>query len=567
MQQQLDASVTVKSPAITISSQVSLEKPEPDSRPVSDGALESAVKPEPEWKPTTQEFLIMLSLALVSLMIALDANIIITSLGAVTNSLHGSTTGTFWIGTAYLLTCAVTMPFTAALSDIFGRSICLLCSLAIFTVGTVFCAIAQTLKMMLIGRSIQGIGGGGIIIIGLVVFTDIVPLRFRSKYYGIIQGAWALGTCLGPIIGGLFVTRTTWRWIFYIMFPFCGIGFATIPFLLTLKPREESMREKLLRVDWLGGFLFISSSTALLIAVSWGGSMFAWGSWRTILPLILGVVGLVATGFWERFGAREPFLRHSLFHCPSAFAAYAGATLQGFLLYGALYYGPLYFMAERLVSPVQTGINMITTSVSLIPASIAVGVAITRLNHFRWAIWSGWTITTISTAAICAWGVNTPTAAWAVNLLGLGLGHGLVLNSQNFATQAIALSRDEGAAAAMYAFLRSFGMALGVGVGASVFQNVFAMRLGAMGLPTDLANKAEQLIFELHKRPAGDEFRNKVLECYAGGLRGVFAMYAGVALLAGLLSLGIRHFDLNKELSTDHTLEETGLSKRLNGAV
>ena len=170
------------------------------------------------------------------------------------------------------------------------------------------------------------------IILGLVIFTDIVPLRFRSKYYGIIQGAWAIGTCVGPVVGGAFVANTTWRWIFYIMFPFIGIAFATIPFVLTLKPRTESLGTKLARVDWLGGFLFISSSTSFLIAISWGGSQQPWDSFRTLVPLILGALGLVATGIFEAKFAKEPFFGRNIFHCFSAFAAYLGTTLQGFLV-------------------------------------------------------------------------------------------------------------------------------------------------------------------------------------------------------------------------------------------
>lgn len=116
------------------------------------------------------------------------------------------------------------------------------------------------------------------------------------------------------------------------MFPFIFIGFATIPFILTLAPRTESMKVKLGRVDWKGGALFISSSTAFLIAISWGGTMEPWGSWRTIVPLVLGLGGLVATVFWETYYAKEPFFGRKLFYCRDAFAAYVGALLQGFLV-------------------------------------------------------------------------------------------------------------------------------------------------------------------------------------------------------------------------------------------
>ena len=142
----------------------------------------------------------------------------------IVRDLEGNATEGFWIGTSYLLTSAVCIPFIANLSDIFGRAPVLLVSLLAFTVGTILCAVAENLATLIGGRCVQGVGGGGLVILGLVVFTDIVPLRYRSKYYGIIQGAWALGTCIGPVIGGAFVESTTWRWIFYIMFPLIGIS-------------------------------------------------------------------------------------------------------------------------------------------------------------------------------------------------------------------------------------------------------------------------------------------------------------------------------------------------------
>jgi hypothetical protein len=117
------------------------------------------------------------------------------------------------------------------------------------------------------------------------------------------------------------------------MFPFIFVGFVTIPFILTLAPKTESMKVKLGRVDWTGGALFISSSTSFLIAISWGGTMEPWGSFRTLVPLVMGLLGLIATGFWETYYAKEPFLGRRLFYCRDSFAAYTGALLQGFLVF------------------------------------------------------------------------------------------------------------------------------------------------------------------------------------------------------------------------------------------
>lgn len=140
----------------------------------------------PEWKPSLHEVAILTSLALISLMIALDATIVITALYSITDALSITTTQAFWIGTSYLLTCAVTMPFLAALSDIFGRTWVLLSSLVVFTIGTILCCRAHGITVLLAGRCVQGIGGGGIIILALVITTDIVPLRYRPKWFGIM---------------------------------------------------------------------------------------------------------------------------------------------------------------------------------------------------------------------------------------------------------------------------------------------------------------------------------------------------------------------------------------------
>ncbi|KAF2489088.1 MFS general substrate transporter [Lophium mytilinum] len=524
----------------------------------------NGTKEAPPWKPNPHELAIMLSLALISLMVSLDATIVITSLSTIVRDLGASSTGGFWIGTSYLLTCAATMPFTTSLSSVFGRPPLLLFSLALFTTGTLLCAVSHSLALLLAGRCVQGIGGGGIISLSLVIFTDIVPLRFRSKYYGIIQGAWAFGTCIGPVIGGVFVEKASWRWVFYVMFPFCGIGLAAVGGLLTLKPKTESLGEKMAKVDWAGGVVFIASCTSFLVAVSWGGTQEPWESWRTIVPLVLGALGMLATGLWERYGAKQPFLPGSLFYCPSAFSAYFGATVQGFLLYGVLYYGPLYFLAVHLLSPISAGVSILPTTLALVPASVAVGAIVSRVGNFRWAVWSGWVFTTLAHGLMILWDVHTSTAVWVVIMIILGLGHGLVLNAQNFATQAIAKPKQEGEAASMYAFLRSLGMALGVGVGGSVFQNVMKVKLGHFHLPLEIASNAEAYIETVKRMPVDSVMRVQVLESYVYGLRGVFGLFCGMAGLAMVASAFVGRFKLDKELESEHKLAENRWSRGLN---
>lgn len=409
----------------------------------------------------------------------------------------------------------------------------------------------------------------------------MVPLRQRPKWYGTVQGAWALGTCIGPIAGGAIAQDTTWRWVFYLMLPLCGFGLATIPLLLSVRPRvAKTVGQKLRRVDWVGAAAFTASATALLVAISWGGTQFAWSSPATAVPLALGAAGLVATGLWERrcgtstttgtgTTACEPLLPHALFGSTSAVAVYACTAAQGLLLFGQLYYIPFYLMAARGDSPLRTGVGLLPVMLTLVPASIAAGALITRTGAYRPPIWAGWAAVAVGCGLTTLWDSRTPTPARAAALVVLGLGHGAVLNAQNFAAQAISPPGREAHAAAAYALLRHLGTALGVGVGGSAFQNVMAARLRALAVPDAArwAANAEGWLPRLRAMVGdgdGGAAAAEVLDGYVAGLRGVFRVYLAVSGAALLLSLLVRHCDMNKDLSSEHEVGQNKLSVMLD---
>ncbi|KIW34204.1 hypothetical protein, variant [Cladophialophora immunda] len=551
-------------PSLTDTTQSDMFKQERSGADAEQNAALIKEAPHPKWRPSTTETLVMVTLAIISLMVSLDATVIVTALSTIVQSLNATSTQGFWIGTSYLLVVAVTMPFTASISDIVGRPQTLFTVLLSFTVGTILCATAHSIGIMLVGRCLQGVGGGGVIILSLVIFSDIVPLRFRPQYVGVLQGAWALGSVIGPIIGGAFASPTRWRWVFYLMLPFCGVGLIFVPLFVRLRRPEATLKEMLGRVDWIGGVLFISSATSFLIAISWGGTTYAWNHWRTLVPLLVGLAGLVATMIWERFGAKETaFLRHSLFHVWSAHAIYFGAFAQGLILYAQLYYIPFFFESAKLYSPIRTGVSLLPVLLTLVPASVIVGAAITRTAKFRWAITTGWVLATLGTGLSISWDRGTSTAVWAVEMIVLGFGHGLNLNALNTASQAACKPGDEGRAVGMYAFLRSFGMAIGVGVGGSVFQNVMKSKLAALGLPTDIALRAEAYLEVLKQMPADSPQRAAAVDAYVAGFHGVFGFLTGLAGLALLVGLFVKHFEINKELITEHKLvDESRLSWR-----
>jgi MFS family permease len=363
---------------------------------------------------------------------------------------------------------------------------------------------------------------------------------------------------LGPLVGGLLVEESTWRWCFYINLPFCGGGLILVHFFVRFQTNRSSLREKLLRVDWIGGFLFISSLTSFLMGLSWAGVQLPWSSFRTIVPIATGAGGVLLSLIWERYGASQPFLRRSLFYSYSAIAAYVCALCQGLVLFLALYYAPFYFMAVHFVTAVEAGIYLFPVTCFLLPGSAVVSVLIARLGRFRWALYLGWTVTTLGSGLgilMAVRGESIKTAEWAGIFIVFGLGNGIVLTSVNFAIQSIARTEDCARAASMYAFFRTLGMTIGVAVGGTVFQNMMSDKLTQLSLPTEIAHEAEGFIVRLRMYSKDDPARNAILQAYNHGFQGIFMVMAAVSAIGLLSSLVIRKHSMDKILETKHKIQ------------
>lgn len=163
-------------------------------------------------------------------------------------------------------------PSWASFSHIIGRKPVLLVALVFFTIGAIIASVATNSAVLLVGRSVQGIGGGGLVALTYVIVTDIVTLRERGKWFALISLQWAVGSVVGPVIGGAIAESPDWRWIFWLNMPFCVVGFVAIPVCLRLTHKVGTIFEKLKAFDWFGSFLFIASLTSFLIPLTWGKS-------------------------------------------------------------------------------------------------------------------------------------------------------------------------------------------------------------------------------------------------------------------------------------------------------
>jgi EmrB/QacA subfamily drug resistance transporter len=521
----------------------------------SDIEAKGEVAASSEWKPTRNELFVMISLSFISLMVALDATVLVTVLPEIAHSLNGTSAEAFWAGTSYLLTSAIFQPVIASVSSNFGRQQMLLASLTFFTVGTILCSVAHNFTVLLTGRSIQGIGGGGIITIVQVVFCDIVPLRQRPKYFAMVLGAWSIGSIVGPVVGGSIVENTSWRWCFHINYPFCGIGFIVATFFVRMNASTPlTFAQKLRQTDWIGAFLFIASFTSFLIGLSFGGVQHPWTSAATLVPLVCGLTGIALFLGWVVYNKPHGLLPVSIFYNWSAISAFYSALVNGLVLFTALYYIPFFAMSVRGVSSTRAGVELFPAVCFLVPGSIVIAVLTARLGRFRFGIWLGWTITTVACGLFVIIDVHTKLSVIATALALFGIGSGMVLTSVNVGIQAISKVEDCAMAASMYGFFRSLGMPIGVALSGTVFQNAMSSKLTALGLSTKIAHDSEQYVFVLRAMAEGPQ-KSAILESYMSGFHAVFIFVTAISASALLASLVIRKFSMDKILLANYSVK------------
>jgi hypothetical protein len=468
--------------------------------------------------------------------------------------LKGTAIEAFWSGTSFLLTSTVFQPVMGSLSDIFGRKPLIIFNAVLFAGAAIICALANDFTVILLGRSLQGIGGGGIICLTEVIVTDMVPLRERGKWFSFISSMWAVGTVVGPLLGGGFSQNVTWRWIFWINLPFAGTGLVMIIAFLSLNYRTSSFIAKLRRVDWVGAVLFIASATGFLIPMSWGGVMYDWTSWRTLVPLIVCGVGLVVFVLYEEFVAPEPLIRTAVFKSRTAGIVYFSTVIHGIILWSLLYFLPFYYEGVKEMSPIMAGIAAFPQTFTVAPASIAVGALIAITGNYRYSLWVGWVLTTFGMGLLMYLKVETSTVAWIFLNLVSGLGTGILFPSMAIAVQAAADIKDQAYAATMFSFLRSFGQTLGVAISGVIFQNHLKQKLltfpDLAPMAVEYSKDASSLIQIIKTMPAGP-MKEELKIGFVEALKYVWLVMCILGAVALVINFGVKQLSIDQEMGTE----------------
>ncbi|ORY08997.1 major facilitator superfamily domain-containing protein [Clohesyomyces aquaticus] len=516
---------------------------------------------------------------LMTLVVALDATTLSVALPTISMTLNGTALEAYWTGTSFLLASTIVQPTVKSISHSFGRLMMIQFSLVVFIAGSLAAALAPSFTVLILGRTIQGIGAGGLVVLSEVLITDLVPLRERGIYYGYISATWAVGSVCGPLLGGALteivsvdemklggaVAYGGWRLIFWFNIPIAMITLVVMPLLLRLKApmAGASLKEKLVSVDWIGALLLTVSTTAILLAVTSGGVQFPWKTWHNLLLLLGGVCVFMAWVSWCILTPHpNPSINMRIFGNQTAAASYLGIYIQGINLYCLLYYLPLYYEACHSMTPLKSGIALLPEMLTVAPIAFGAGIRVSKIGKYRWCVHIGWMMTTIGLGIMCLLDQDSHPSTWVVINILPGVGFGLLFPGLEFAIQAAAGQGDVADAATMYNFIRALGQATGVAIGGAIFQNQFtkefSFHLKDYSVVVESASQYTKdpvaLIGMLATMAA--PIRRQLEMTYAGSLKTVWAVNAGLAGMALLVSLFTKELSLNEALQSQQGLRE-----------
>jgi hypothetical protein len=378
-----------------------------------------------------------------------------------------------------MLAVTIVQPIYTSTSDVVGRKIPLYIALLLFAVGSIVFAVAQSMGVLICGRVLQGLGGGGLDVLNEIIVADITTLKERPLYIGLMALPMAAGSILGPILGSLFSEYVDWRWIGWINLPLIAVITPMTIFCLRLKAIEQSLWTRLKRLDWIGMLLFGTGSTLFALPLSWAGELYPWGSWRTIVPLAIGILVLAGFGAYEAKPAEAVF-PYRIFAPRTAAATLAGAFIHGMVMYALLLYLPLFFQAVHLEAPLQSAISMLPICVSVVVFTGAGAVTVDYVRRYTWVIWTGWVFLAAGVGLLIMWDSSSSVAMMASFQVIAGIGLGIVFVVPSIPMQASAKADDQGIAAGILVAFRLFGALIGLAVGATLFSSVFGTAIAEL---------------------------------------------------------------------------------------
>ncbi|RFA09197.1 MFS transporter [Subtercola boreus] len=477
------------------------------------------------------------------LLSSLDQTIVSTAMPTIVGQL-GGVENQAWITTAYLLATTIVMPIYGKFGDVLGRRNLFLIAIALFTLASIGCAFSTDFWMFVVFRALQGLGGGGLMILSQAIIADIVPASERGKYLGPLGGIFGLAAVGGPLLGGYFVDHLTWQWAFYINIPVGIAAFAITWFALKLPSKHATMK-----IDLPGVLLLSIATTCLIFFTEFGGNrQHGWGAPETWM---FGAGLLVAGTLFVLVEARaeDPIIPLSFFTNRVFVIATAIGFVLGIAMFAAIGFLPTFLQMASKTSAAESGLLLLPMMVGLIGTSILSGIAITRTGRYRIFPILGTLITGVAMFAMTTLSASTPIWLICVFLFVFGAGLGLIMQVVVLVVQNSVPATQVGTATSTNNYFREVGSALGVAVFGALFTSSLSEKLLAVfsgaGASAGDASQATATLDPATLNQLPQAVQDQVVTAYADSLAPVFWYLIPFLAVAFVLSLFLPQIKLS----------------------
>ncbi|MCO6383130.1 DHA2 family efflux MFS transporter permease subunit [Oceanicola sp. 502str15] len=487
-----------------------------------------------EQDPPVRVGLVLAAVGATLLFASLGQTIVTTAMPTMVAELGGVDHIT-WVITAFLLASTVGAPVSGKLGDLYGRKIVIQCGILIFVLGAAICGFAQSMEMLIAGRAVQGLGGGGLIVVSMAVVADVLPPRERGKAQGLLGAVFGVSTVIGPLIGGFLVEALSWHWIFFVNFPVGLLAFVVLGFAL-----ETPVRESRAKLDFLGAGLLATILSVAVLGSNLGGTVLPWGSAEFLALVALGLAAVAGFVIAER-RAEEPILPLGLFRNNTFLVVNSVGFMVGVAMFGTITFIPLYLQVVQGVSPAVSGLFLTPMMAGLIASSTAAGQIMGRTGRYK-------IMPTISTAllAVAMLSLSTLTEGsplWlvAVSMICVGLGLGPVFSIGVAAIQNAVPRHMLGVGTASANMFRLIGGSVGTAAFGALFGSGLMQNLaGTLPEGTSVRSMSASTLATL-----SPETQAQVQHGFSLALHPIFWIGAGVAVVACLVSLRLRELPLD----------------------
>jgi MFS family permease len=416
--------------------------------------------------------LIMLPLCLSVFLSALDLTIITPAIPTIVRGFH-STTGYVWIGSAFILSSTASTPVWGSLADIWGRKPILLIALTIFLGGSLLCALAPSMHSLIAGRAVQGIGSSGMGTTVNIIICDTFSLRDRGLYLAITSVVWAIGSAIGPVIGGSFTTKVSWRWCFWINLPIGAVVLVVLLFFLKLPSPHTPVLAGLKAIDWVGSILIVGAALMILLGLDFGNVTFPWSSVTVVCLIVFGFVtiGVFIMNEWKF--AKNPVIPLRLFIKRSAVAAYFVWACNFYILIGLSYYLPLYSQSVLGANALVSGVHLIPLIVACSLSAACTGAYIQKTGTYLPITYIAHVFLCLGTGLLISVRVGESLTKLIIFQIITGIGVGMNIEPPLITAQAAMTVMDTAVIQATMTFMRSLATTVAVVVGGVIVRNVY----------------------------------------------------------------------------------------------